>query len=481
LTSSDQTQEHIPEAVWWLLGAFGVVVIVALFYGLPREQEELTTRAVEAVRNSGIAVDVAVNGRDVYLAGGVATFEESQTVVAAVNEVEGVRFVHADITYLTRGGIVAEESVSAELAADPEPALTIALTSGVATLRGRYPEGDAVDDLVSVAIAVFGEDRVVDSVATSAVVVAEEWIGRAPEMLPGLAELSDGTVAIGAGGASIAGEVDTPEAKERIGLVVEQAIGDFVVVSNNLVVVPVTPVEFRAAGAEGEVLLVGVLPDEDIVAEVGATATEVYGEENVTNLLEVGAKVERPPWLESLPGVIATTRDLESWSFDITSSGAVLSARGPDDESLELVAAMVEDLSVLGLEVAGDVQRTAASVADELTGILAGSATFESGSTRLSAAATELLDEAAVVLLANPATQLAVEGHTDDWGDEATNLTLSQARADAVVGYLVAAGVAEDRLIAVGIGESDPIADNTTEEGRAANRRIVFVVREDGS
>lgn len=456
-----------------------MLVVVALFYGLPREQEELSARAVEAVQESGVAVDVRVDGRDVYLEGGVGTFEESELVVAAVSNVEGVRFVHADITYLTRGGIVADDSVAATLAADPNPALTVVMTSGVATLRGRYPEGDAVDELVAAAVDAFGEDRVRPSVGTSEVVIAEAWIDRIPAMLPGLAEMQSGTVAMGSGGVAIAGEVGTPEEKTRIGLVVEDAVGDLLVVTNNLMVVPLTPVEFHAAGAEGEVLLAGVLPDEDVVAAVGGIAVEIYGEQNVTSLLEVGPRVENPPWLEVLPGIIAATSDLESWSFDITSSGALLTARGPDDASLELVVATVEDLPAIGLEVAADVQRTATSVADELTAILEGSATFDSGSTRLSAEAMELLDTAVVVLLANPATRLIVEGHTDDLGDETTNLTLSQARADAVVEHLVAGGVAEDRLVAVGFGQSAPIADNATEEGRAANRRIVFVVRED--
>ena len=456
-----------------------MLVVVALFYGLPREQEELSARAVEAVRESGVEVDVRVDGRDVYLEGGVGTFEESEMVVATVRNVEGVRFVHADITYLTRGGIVADDSVAATLAADPDPALTVVMTSGVATLRGRYPEGDAVDELVAAAVEAFGEDRVRSSVGTSEVVITEEWIDRIPAMLPGLAEMQSGTVAMGSGGVAIAGEVDTPEEKARIGRVVEDAVGDLLVVTNNLVVVPLTPVEFHAAGAEGEVLLAGVLPDEDVVAAVGGIAVEIYGEQNVTNLLEVGPTVENPPWLEALPGVIAAMSDLESWSFDITSTGALLSARGPDDASLEIVVATVEDLPAMGLEVAADIQRTATSVADELTAILEGSATFDSGSTSLSETATELLDAAVIVLVANPATRLTVEGHTDDLGDETTNLTLSQARADAVVEYLVAGGVAEDRLFAIGLGESTPIADNATEEGRAANRRIVFVVRED--
>jgi outer membrane protein OmpA-like peptidoglycan-associated protein len=67
-----------------------------------------------------------------------------------------------------------------------------------------------------------------------------------------------------------------------------------------------------------------------------------------------------------------------------------------------------------------------------------------------------------------------IEGHTDSQGNEAVNAELSSARAESVRAALVAKGVAADRLTAVGFGESQPIADNATTEGRAANRRVVF-------
>ena len=67
-----------------------------------------------------------------------------------------------------------------------------------------------------------------------------------------------------------------------------------------------------------------------------------------------------------------------------------------------------------------------------------------------------------------------VEGHTDSVGDEAYNQGLSQRRADAVRKYLVDKGVAAARLEAKGFGESQPVADNKTAEGRAQNRRVVL-------
>jgi outer membrane protein OmpA-like peptidoglycan-associated protein len=65
-------------------------------------------------------------------------------------------------------------------------------------------------------------------------------------------------------------------------------------------------------------------------------------------------------------------------------------------------------------------------------------------------------------------------GHTDSVGDEAYNLKLSERRAQAVVDYLAALGVAPGRVKAVGYGESQPLADNSTEEGRAQNRRVTL-------
>jgi outer membrane protein OmpA-like peptidoglycan-associated protein len=75
----------------------------------------------------------------------------------------------------------------------------------------------------------------------------------------------------------------------------------------------------------------------------------------------------------------------------------------------------------------------------------------------------------------NPDLKFSVEGHTDNTGNAAANQTLSEARSKAVVEKLMENGIARDRLTAAGKGQSSPIADNATDEGRARNRRVEFV------
>jgi outer membrane protein OmpA-like peptidoglycan-associated protein len=92
-----------------------------------------------------------------------------------------------------------------------------------------------------------------------------------------------------------------------------------------------------------------------------------------------------------------------------------------------------------------------------------------------------MLEEIANLLKASPQIRkMAIEGHTDDRGPDDYNLTLSQARASSVRTYLVQHGVAGDRLVAHGYGELHPIADNGTDEGRLANRRVEFKIIEEG-
>ncbi len=97
---------------------------------------------------------------------------------------------------------------------------------------------------------------------------------------------------------------------------------------------------------------------------------------------------------------------------------------------------------------------------------------FQLGTSELTENALSALSHAAVILKINPAINMEVAGHTDSIGDPDSNLRLSTSRAQAVLNYLVAQGVAEDRLVAKGYGSSEPIADNTTNAGRALNRRV---------
>lgn len=82
------------------------------------------------------------------------------------------------------------------------------------------------------------------------------------------------------------------------------------------------------------------------------------------------------------------------------------------------------------------------------------------------------LDTAAALLRKYSATNIDVNGYTDSTGSDAHNLKLSQQRANSVAGYLIQQGVSPQRIMPVGYGEANPVATNSTKEGRAENRRV---------
>ena len=102
---------------------------------------------------------------------------------------------------------------------------------------------------------------------------------------------------------------------------------------------------------------------------------------------------------------------------------------------------------------------------------------FELGKVTLDGASEPALREVAAILGRAPDARVVVEGHTDDTGSAAWNMKMSQARAEAVVRWLVdRGGIASRRLTAKGRGGTRPVADNATEAGQAANRRVEFSV-----
>ena len=106
---------------------------------------------------------------------------------------------------------------------------------------------------------------------------------------------------------------------------------------------------------------------------------------------------------------------------------------------------------------------------------------FEFGKAALTADARPILDAVAGALHAQPKIKkLSIEGHTDEVGTHAQNEALSVARARTVYSYLIDHGVNPERLTYKGFGKRRPVADNTTEEGRARNRRVEFLIKEVG-
>ena len=104
---------------------------------------------------------------------------------------------------------------------------------------------------------------------------------------------------------------------------------------------------------------------------------------------------------------------------------------------------------------------------------------FETGKATIMKRSHSVLDEVAKVMESRPGIKVVqIEGHTDSVGDAEKNRKLSQARAESVLAYLVKKGVAKTRLTAKGFGPDKPVADNTTDAGKDANRRVEFTITE---
>jgi outer membrane protein OmpA-like peptidoglycan-associated protein len=123
--------------------------------------------------------------------------------------------------------------------------------------------------------------------------------------------------------------------------------------------------------------------------------------------------------------------------------------------------------------VASVKQDTRGTVITLSGGVLFASAKYD----LLPAAQSNLSQVADALSKSDPDSKILVQGYTDSQGGAAYNMDLSQHRAEAVRTYLVSHGVAPDRITAQGFGPSNPVADNTSTEGRADNRRVEIIVQ----
>jgi outer membrane protein OmpA-like peptidoglycan-associated protein len=130
------------------------------------------------------------------------------------------------------------------------------------------------------------------------------------------------------------------------------------------------------------------------------------------------------------------------------------------------------------LEVEAMVQEvTADAMYNALTkdGFMALYINFDTGKSAIKPESMPIVEQIAALMKAHTDLKLSIEGHTDNVGTAASNKTLSEQRAKAVLDAVVKQGIAANRMTAVGWGQDKAVADNRTEEGRAKNRRVEIV------
>ncbi|MDH3600694.1 MAG: OmpA family protein [Candidatus Tectomicrobia bacterium] len=140
------------------------------------------------------------------------------------------------------------------------------------------------------------------------------------------------------------------------------------------------------------------------------------------------------------------------------------------DPGLYTVMLMVEDDK-------GATAEAMQQVSIERAVSLRGALLFDTGKADLTPAAEDILSPLLQQMEQLPNIVAEIAGHADSRGPKAYNLKLSQRRADAVMQFFVDGGISPDRITAEGFGESQPIADNTTAEGRRENRRVDIVLK----
>jgi OOP family OmpA-OmpF porin len=236
---------------------------------------------------------------------------------------------------------------------------------------------------------------------------------------------------------------------------------------------------------DGTVELRGRLPDDEVEGAVQSYANALFGGSNVDFAARPVADLP-PGWtLRVLAGLAALSR-LNDGSLTVQPDTVILTGNtGNPDMVSDISRALTIDLGDgQNFEINVTYQELLDPVASlptpeecvaRINDILVDTKiTFDPGSVQINRLAGVVLDDLADILPDCREVRMEIGGHTDSQGREDMNLNLSQARANAVLDGLLSRSVLVSNLTAQGYGESQPIDDNTTEDGREANRRIEF-------
>lgn len=431
-------------------------------------EADLVQRSTAALKDTVLdKTRIAVEGRDVTFAADAFSEDGRQSAVGSVEAVPGVRLVNDE----TR------------LVPEAKPFVWSAERDVVrVTLSGSAPLPAVKNKLTEGARAALGGTEVVDRMNLSRG-APQRFDNAALLLIDQISKLKDGKITLSDTAVSLAGQARDLGGREAIAAALKNLPEGFSVAAND---VKAPPYIFQAYKDPVAVTLTltGYVPDNNVHAALVAAAGRKFFSEKVVDNLK--ASVGAPSGFANavVPALGALSR-LSTGTLVVSDREVKLQGDALYEAAANQIRAGLGKDFPQGWQFKPEISvkpaaaPVDATVCQQLFAELLGKARirFESGKADISADSTGLLDRLIETALRCPNAEIEIAGHTDGDGDAAANQTLSEKRAQAVADYLAKAGLPATRFTPVGYGASQPIAGNDTDDGKAQNRRIDFVVK----
>lgn len=456
-----------PNKWWWGLFPLALLWVVSNVVLGGSIEDDLSSRALQAAGGGIHEPAVEASGRDVTLSGTIFSMDQAAAAERVVNAEWGVRKV----------------SSALQLPPPASPfAWNLAFDGQEVTLTGSVPDPAARQAIHSALAPVFLDAPVRDE-TTYASGAPAGFADAAAYGIGTLAALGEPALSLSDGAVLLSGRAASIEARDEILNALEDLPQGFALADAQIEAPE--PYGFTAERSTGSLTLSGGVPDEQLRAEIAAAAGRLFPGDRIVDGLAV-AQGAPGGFAQAVLGGLGTLSRLARGTFSLAGTDAALSGEALYEGALDTIrselsaslpdgfAAQAADLSVREPGPAIDAAACQIEV-DTLLG--AATILFETGSARISRDSAGLLDRIVGAFARCPDAAVEIAGHTDSSGDFDANVALSQERAEAVRDYLVSAGLSGGSFTATGYGPTQPVASNDSEEGRAQNRRIAFVVQ----
>jgi OmpA-OmpF porin, OOP family len=453
---------------WWP-GVIPLVVFwaIAAWTTTPPLESDLAARSAAALKDSLLdKTRITVAGRDVTFAADAFSEDGRRGAVASVAAVPGVRLVNDET----------------QLVPEAKPFVWSAERDVVrVTLGGSAPLPVSKGRMLEAARATLGGVEVVDQMNLSRG-APPRFDNAALLLLDQIWKLKDGKITISDTKVSLAGMARELGGREAIAASLKNLPEGFSVATNEIKAPPYIFQAYKDPVAV-TLTLTGYAPDNNVHAALAAAAGRKFFNEKVVD--NIKASLGAPSGFANavVPALGALSR-LSTGTLVVSDREVKLSGDAFYDAAAAQIRAGLKDFPQ-GWQFKADISVKPASapvdgtVCQQLfSGLLAkGKIRFDSGRATIDPDSAGLLDRLIETALRCPGANIEIAGHTDADGEDGFNQALSEKRAQAVMDFLVKAGLPAERFTAMGYGSTQPVASNDTDEGKAQNRRIDFVVR----